>query len=194
MKKAGPPIEQLIHRLSETPPDFLDEPKIGQAGRIHVDAVVNDLLLNLGIMPDAKRLNRFQGRTASEDRNRLSIVLLLCWLLHDVWFQSAKLCDNDVWLLLDNETKALADQVAASKFISDPDRREELARLALERCGLHPEGESEAQAQDRLTSLSSRERARVLAAARAAEERARAIREKLVQKAADESADKWTRE
>jgi hypothetical protein len=194
MKEMGPPIEQLTHRLSETPPDFLDEPKIGQTGRIHVDAVVNDLLQNLGMAPDAEHLDRFRGSSAFEDRNRLSIVLLLCWLLHDEWFQKASLDINDIWSLLYIEADALADQVAAGKFVSDPDRREELARLSLARVGLCPEGESETQAQDRLTSLSSRERARVLAAARAAEERAREIREKLARKAAEESADKWTRE
>jgi len=54
--------------------------------------------------------------------------------------------------------------------------------------------QSVAQAQDRLTTLNSAERARVLQAARAAEERARQIRAALVSKAAQESADKWTRE
>ena len=59
---------------------------------------------------------------------------------------------------------------------------------------LRPAGESVAQAQDRLTALSSIERNRLLAASRAAEERSRAIREALARKAAQESADKYTRE
>jgi len=50
------------------------------------------------------------------------------------------------------------------------------------------------QAQDRLTSLSATERARVMKAAKTAEQRARKLREALVAKAAAESADKWTRE
>ena len=87
-----------------------------------------------------------------------------------------------------------AAQVAARKFVSDPDRREELARFALARLGFRPAGETLAQAQDRLTTLNSAERARVLRAARAAEERSRQIREALTRKAAEESADKWTRE
>ena len=79
-------------------------------------------------------------------------------------------------------------------IVTDPDRREELARLALARLGFRPAGETVAQAQDRLTTLNSAERARVMKAAQVAEQRARQIREALARKAAEESADKWTRE
>jgi hypothetical protein len=96
--------------------------------------------------------------------------------------------------LLDKESGELAIQCAARKFVADPDRREELARLALARLGFRPAGETLAQAQDRLTTLNSTERARVMKASRAAEERARQIREALVRKAAEESADKFSRE
>jgi hypothetical protein len=84
--------------------------------------------------------------------------------------------------------------VAVEKFVTDPERREELARFSLARLGFRPQGETRAQAEDRLSSLSAAERARVLTAARAAEERARAVREALARKAAEESADKYTRE
>jgi hypothetical protein len=79
-------------------------------------------------------------------------------------------------------------------LFEDAERREELARLTLARLGLRPAGESAAQAQDRFTSISSIERARILKASQQAEQRARALREALAKKAAEESADKWTRE
>jgi len=59
---------------------------------------------------------------------------------------------------------------------------------------VRPAGETAAQAQDRLAAVSSGERLRVIEAARLAEERAREIREALARKAAQEAADKWTRE
>ena len=96
--------------------------------------------------------------------------------------------------MLEAEANDLAPRVAARKFVTDPDRREELARLALARLGFRPAGETLAQAQDRLTTLNSAERARVMKAAQAGEQRARQIREALVRKAAEESADKYTRE
>ncbi|MBP7601669.1 MAG: hypothetical protein KA750_09995, partial [Thermoflexales bacterium] len=59
---------------------------------------------------------------------------------------------------------------------------------------LRPAGESVAQAQDRLATLNTAERQRVIQAARAAEERARAVREAMARKAAEEAAAKYNRE
>jgi hypothetical protein len=194
MQAEGPLLETLTRRLAETPEDFLAEPRIGVSGRVYVAAVAGDLLRNLGASFDAAALSGLEGKDAKHDRNRLSVALLLCWLLADDWFRQNKLASNALIELLNQGSIQLGAQVASRKFVTDPDRREELARFSLARLGLRPAGESVAQAQDRLTSLSSAERARVLQASRAAEERARAIREALARKAAQESADKFTRE
>lgn len=194
MQLEGPILESLTRRLAETPEDFLAEPRIQQTGRTHVAAVVGDLLRLLGGSPAVDQLGVFAGTDARRDRNRLAITLLLCWLLADDWFREKKLEASNVLQLLDQEAGELATQVAAGRFVSDPDRREELARVALARLGFRPAGETLAQAQDRLTTLNSAERARVMKAAQVAERRARQIREELARKAAEESADKWTRE
>jgi hypothetical protein len=194
MEHEGPLLESLIHRLAETPVDFLAEPHIGRSGQIHVAAVVGDLLSLLGDSPEKFSLGRYAGGDARRDRNWLAITLLLCWLLADEWFRRAKPKTSDVLRLLETDATELAAQAASMRFVTDPDRREELARLTLARLGFRPAGETVAQAQDRLTTLNSTERARVMQASRAAEERARKIREALVKKAAEESADKYTRE
>lgn len=194
MQAEGPLLETLTRRLAETPEDFLAEPRIGMSGRVYVAAVAGDLLRSLGAIVDVTALSGLEGKDARQDRNRLSVALLLCWLLADDWFRQNKLASNALLELLSKGSIQLGAQVASRKFVTDPDRREELARFSLARLGLRPAGESVAQAQDRLTSLSSAERARVLQASRAAEERARAIREALARKAAQESADKFTRE
>jgi len=82
----------------------------------------------------------------------------------------------------------------APSFVRDPDRREELVRLCLRDLGLRPAGETVAQAQDRLATLNTAERQRVLQAARQAEERARAIREAMAKQAAEEAAAQYSRE
>lgn len=194
MQKEGPPLESLTRRVAETPPDFLAEPRIGDSGRVHVAAVVNDLVRQLGGKPAPGKLTDFMGADRRADRNRLAMTLILCWMLADEWFRAARPDSQELLSLLCEEASELAGQFAAGKAVSDPDRREELVRLALARLGYRPLGETVAQAQDRLTTLSSIERARVLRASRAAEERARTIREALARKAAEESADKWTRE
>lgn len=194
MTREGPPLEALLHRLTETPAEFLDEPRIGSKGRVHVDSVVADLLRLHGDTPQSAPLAAFAGTDPARDRNRLAIALLLTWLVADDWFVGNGVPNGILLPLLEGTSRELAQQTAAAAFLSDPDRREEITRLALARLDLRPAGESPAQAQDRLTSLSATERARVISAARAAELRAREIREALARKAAEESADKYTRE
>ncbi len=194
MQAEGPVLETLTRRLAETPEDFLAEPRIGSSGRVHVAAVVGDLVRTFGAPLEAASLAEFEGSDPRRDRNRLAVSLLLAWVLADDWFRQKKLPAGALLELLSQGSALLGAQVASRKFATDPDRREELARFSLARLGYRPAGETIPQAQDRLTSLSSAERARVLQASRAAEERARAIREALKKKAAEESADKYTRE
>jgi hypothetical protein len=194
MQAEGPLLETLTRRLAETPEDFLQEPRVGAAGRVHVAAVAGDLVRALGLTLQAGDLSRLEGKDPRRDRNRLAVSLLLCWLLAEEWFRAANLSARALLELIGEGGAQLAAQVPAGKFVTDPDRREELARFSLARLGFRPAGETVPQAQDRLTSLSSAERARVLQASRTAEARARAIREALARKAAQESADKFTRE
>jgi len=194
MQAEGPILEELTRRLAETPEDFLAEPRLGNSGQVHVAAVAADLLRSLGAPADAAALAPLEGQDARRDRNRLSVTLLLCWLLSDAWFRQKKMQPEALLDLLRRGSILVSGRTPARKFVTDPERREELARFSLAHLGYRPSGETLAQAQDRLTSLNSAERARVLQASRAAEERARAIREALARKAAQESADKFTRE
>ena len=108
--------------------------------------------------------------------------------------QSDRRCVEAVRAFLTQEIAALAPLAWADQWVADPERREELSRLALHALDLRPAGESLAQAQDRLNTVSSAERARVIAAARAAEARAQAVREAMAKKAAEEAAAKVARE
>lgn len=194
MDRIGPPLETLLRRLAETPPDFLDEPRMGDRGRVHVAALVNDLLLLHGARASRTQLAAFEARDSRATRNRHALVMIAVWLLADDWFVCQGIEQSRLLTLLTGELGDLAEAMPAHKFSHDPERREEMARLVLARLGYRPEGETQEQAQDRLAHVNSGERKRLLAASREAERRARAIREALAKKAAEESADKWTRE
>lgn len=197
MENNGPVLETLTHRLAETPPEFLDEPRIGGKGgkgAVAVAALVNDLLLMHGARGPAAALLRFNGVDAKADRNRLALAMIATWLLADHWFLAAGLAQDGLLHVLDQAAGELATATAAHKFVNDPERREELARAVLAHLNYRPDGETVAQATDRLSRISGTERRRLLEASRAAEERARGIREALARKAAEESADKWSRE
>lgn len=185
MNAEGPPLETLTHRLAECPADFLAEPLMGQLGAVTVAAVVSDLLRALGGAPlTPEQATPFQSNNPKKDRNRLRLTLVASWLLHETWFcQQTALAGLGLWFLTSGLNE-IAELTSAEKFVSDPDRREELARLCLKGLGLRPAGETEAQAQDRLATLNTAERQRVIAATRAAEGRAQEIRIAMAREAA----------
>jgi hypothetical protein len=194
----GPPLEALTRRLAECPADFLAEPRVGANGQVRVAAVVADLLRDLGgPLLTSAQAELFQPRSAQPaggQRNWLAPVLVTAWLFDDPWFRQGLCFGARAADFLTNGLNELANLNPAGKFVSDPDRREELVRLGLSRLGLRPAGETPAQAADRLATISTTERQRVSEAARAAVERARAIREAMAKKAAEEAAAQSSRE
>ena len=195
MHAEGPPLESLTRRLAECPPEFLAEPRIGRSGAVEVAAVVSDLLRELGGDPlTPAEAAVYQSNNARADRNRLGLVLLGSWVLHDAWFRQQTNLAPAARSLLADGLRELADTTAAGQFFADADRREELARVCLRELGLRPAGESVAQAQDRLATLNAAERARVVQAARRAEERAREIRDAMRRRAEEEANAKAMRE
>lgn len=182
----GPSIASLTHRLSETPAEFLDP------AQVDVAAVVSDLLRDLGgALLDSRRASPFVD--ASNTR-RLTLILIAAWLLHDDWFIAQKRFADTAYAFLSKTLDQLAAIVEPRQFVSDADRREELARMTLAALELLPEGENEAQATDRLNTLNSAERVRLLRDTRAAQERIRRIQEEMRKKAAEEAAAAYGRE
>jgi hypothetical protein len=196
MDKQGPPLERLTRRLAECPPDFLAEPRLGGTGRVHADAVGADLLRLLGgPAPSAAEAAALMlGPDGPARRNRVRVKLLACRLLSDDWFASSGRFAPAARAFLASGLDATADLVDAALFASDAERREELARLALAALGLRPAGETRAQAEDLLAAVSSVERARVVAAAKAAQARLLEVRRAMKKKAAEEAAAKVSRE
>lgn len=189
-------LETLLRRIADTPPEFFEPPFVGRSGMVHVGAVVHDTLLALGgPEPSGAQLRAFAPAKADEVTRRwLRLALVTCWLFGERGFQSRDLADRALGFLDGAELRELAGLVDSPKLVADGDRREELARLALRALGLKPDGETAAQAQDRLVTVSSVEAARLFRESQAAEKRAREVREAMARKAAQEAADKAYRE
>jgi len=190
----GPLIQSLTHRLSRCPQEFLLPPGIGKSGKIHVGAVVSDLMEDaFGKPPDQRGLLVF-SKVTERDANWLNTVLVACWLLSDGWFKGKTSLADSVMNLLGDVLRPLAEVVKADQMVLEPDRREELARICLHALGFRPSGESEKTAADRLNALDSVERHRVMLEAKKAEEHARKVREAMAKKKAREAAAKVMRE
>ena len=194
MDLIGPPLPAITRRLAETPGDFLGEPRLGGVGTVAVDALLGDVLFGLGMASPPEVLATFGPHQLASQRNLFKMGMIAAWLLADDWLVASP--PNRVRLteFLLTALPELAAQSPAGAYVAESDRREELARTLLARLGFRPEGETIEQATDRLTMISAAERSRLLEASRAADARAREVREALVRKAAQESADKWTRE
>jgi uncharacterized membrane protein len=194
MNGEGPLLQALVHRLSECPPDFLEEPRIDGRGVIDAGAVISDLVRALGGPPlTEQQLARLRSG-GGERANRIRVALVAAWLLHDSWFRARSGLAPAALSLLLQGLDEVAVLVDAPHFVTDADRREELVRLVLSALHLRPAGESEAQAADRLNTLNSVERHRVLRDTRQAQQRAREIREAMQKKAAEEAAASYGRE
>lgn len=200
MMHEGPLLETLLRRLTECPSDFLDvgashaaakkASKAEEQNQINqLNAIVCDHFRAMRFDFDtAVLLNRFQARTASHR----AVSAVMIWLLHDPWFvDRAELLEPMCDLVCDARWERLSSLVPAESFVHDPDRREELARFCLSELGFRPLGESVEQAADRLATLDTVERDRVLTAMLESEKRTREIREAMAQAKAMESASRY---
>jgi len=195
METEGPLLETLMHRLSECPADFLADPRASTPGAIDVWAIVCDHLRWLGATaPGGPAPAKFAADVDAAGANRLKLIAVATWLLHDRDLQDLPNVGERTWTLLAEGLDRLAAVTRAETVVSDPDRREELARLCLKHLGLRPRGETIAQAADRLTALDSVERERVIRDTRQAEARAREVRQMMARRAAEEAAAKTSRE
>lgn len=194
MTREGPDLDRLVHRLAECPGECLAEPRIGASGGVHVDAVVGDLVIDLGGAPSPpKALADFRADDAAR-APWLRLVVVASWLLHDGWFVEAGGLAAAALAWLRTGLGDLAALVAPQLFVTDPDRREELARLCLRALGMRPRGESEAAAEDRLRTLDSVSRVSLVKATRQKQEHARRIRREMEEKRAREAAARVSRE
>jgi hypothetical protein len=173
------------NRVDANPVDAL-LPNYSEAGRTAREVVARE------------GLERFEAAMQIDTKGRAAgFALLFAWLLADPWFHRnarTKVSQKRVWYTFTTLSVAHGGESSAAEWHADPKRREEIVRSMLATLELLPEGETEAQADDRLTRVSSAQRKRLLAAAREAEARAELVRKALAAKAAQEAADKYTRE
>lgn len=188
----GPPIQELTRHLADCPQVFLAEPvQPNGFGEVNVQAVVADLLRALGSGPVLqKELEDFRysrAESVPQERNLLKLTLVACWLGSYTGLQGAMKANSFLrWLTED--LPPLAQLVNADLFVSDPEHREELARLCLSAGGILAAGETQKEAENKLDALDTVKRDAVVREAQAAEERARLLREEIKRKAAEQAA------
>lgn len=183
----GPAISQLHHRMTAAPKELF-EPDNQQ----HLPALVHDLVYRYQQDFSAEVLAPF--RDSAVRCPWYSTCYLLLYFYADKSFAQLNIPPKKLLQSLQEKAKELYSSGKNTVYIEDVDRREEFIRVALAAVDLRPQGETQIQADDRLMTVSSFERKRVMEAAKAAEERAVQIREALAKQAALEAANKMSRE
>lgn len=192
MENIGPSLELLLRRIAETPEYFLKELKKDNSPICQAIVLIIEMYLKFGLEASSSVIHELE--TNLTNANHRILAMICVWLLNDDSLSEIKFNETQAKNLLIESLGTLANFSTPQKFINDQERREEFVRLVLGRLNYRPKGETKNQAIDRLSSLSIVERKRLIKESQEAEKRAREIREALARKAAEESADKWTRE
>jgi hypothetical protein len=200
MKNPGPLLEALIDRLIAIPEEFPGgRAKSADSGeKTNLPALINDLLIDNGGTPlsDDEISLYFTDKKKSENNLHHDLVSILCYIFEDEFFtekqSEAELIKS--FLLSPGLIELSKTVKSADEFINDPERREEICRMALNALNYFPLGETEKNAEDRLLTLDSVERKKILAKTSEARERAKQLREAMMRKEAEEAASKMSRE
>jgi len=193
----GPELISLTRRLLDISLEF--ENQIWEAkgnpdfasGQIHLYAMYGDLIRYIsGNYPSENDYKFFFNKQVINKPNYQRIILIAIYLLFDPWFKNRKGLKVNIDKLLHKQLLLYNDIVQANSFVKDAERREEFVRVCLFHLGFYPMGEEEKKSFNRLLSVDSIERQRVVAETKAAQVRAQQLRDEMAARAAEEAASK----
>ncbi len=193
-------VERLCARIAALPPVLAAAVAKPSAAEVDVEAVIADLFRDRAtrpLAPDelAALVPRRGGPDAKAASVHRALVLVASWLLYEPAFRGADAAR--LAALLGARLGELSKLVALRAFVEDADRREELVRVCLDALGLAPDGERPADAEDRLATLDSARRTRLMREAKAREaerEKRRRELEELRRQEAEREAARVTHE
>ena len=126
--------------------------------------------------------------------NHWRAIHISIWLLSHRNFINSAFIEEKLFNFWFEELSEASLYVKFKEWISDEERAEEMVRLLLHCCGITPEGENQDEAADKLSSLSSADRQKVLKQSYEAHERIMKIKKEMAEKKAREAANTYGRE
>ena len=191
-------LYSLLFHLRNCPPLFCRTPVYFDVDGIQTYALLadcfrlvsDDYLLDNSALPTESDLNKL-GQPAQIG------IQVACWLFSHKYFNRPQQ-KQQIWdgmkTFMFNRLPELSIYVKVEEWIENEDRNEEFVRLAIDCCGLRPDGESENEATDRLDALNTIKRFKVLENSTGAFDRMMEIRRTMAENKAREAANVYGRE
>lgn len=126
--------------------------------------------------------------------NHWRAIHISTWLLNHPDFINNPALEDKLYNFWFIELHEASSYVKPNEWISDDERAEEMVRLLLYCCEIMPQGENPDEAADKLSSLSSVQRHKVLKQSYEAHERIMNIKREMAEKKAREAANTYGRE
>jgi hypothetical protein len=193
-----PELYYFMQRLQNTPIQILEyslTSKESDVKSINPISIIKDLLYDFGL--SFSEWNSIQipiNPNDSIQENYLRTLLIFVYLLNDPFFKSRSIRFLKLKDLLFQKVRSYSNIIKSRDWIYDLERREETIRITLQALDLRLKNESFNQSQDRLLSIDSIEREKMISETRKAQARAKELRERLERQEAEEAASKYNRE
>lgn len=186
---------ELLTHLMACPDLFLKPSSFLKSGGLNSIALLSDTYrFIMGDLFQKKYLLNDDKLLKNLDENHWGAIHISIWLLsHKNFAYQPEVAEhlNQFWF---DELKLASNFVPFKNWIDDEERAEEMVRLLLNCCEIIPESESAEEAADKLESISSADRQKVLAESNAANERIMKIKREMAEKKAREAANTYSRE
>lgn len=188
-------VFELVTYLRKCPDSFLKSSDLLLKDGLNSTALIcdtyrivsNDFLRTEFNIPTNTDLNLIKD-------NHWLAIHISAWLLSHQDFKNKPLIADKLYDFWFEELREAAAYVKFNEWINDDERAEEMVRLLLNCCEIIPNGENYDEAADKLSSLSSADRHKVLKQSYEAHERIMAIKREMAEKKAREAANTYGRE
>lgn len=188
-------VFELVAHLRKCPDIFLRPSSSIENDGLNSVALISDtyrLVCNDFLKKEFKIPSHFN--LAYIDDNHWRTIHISIWLLSHPDFLNNALLEDKLYDFWFEELSEVSLYVKFNEWIIDEERAEEMVRLLLYCYEIIPKGESQDEAADKLSSLSSADRHKVLQQSYQAHERIMKIKKEMAEKKAREAANTYGRE
>lgn len=188
-------VFELVTHLRKCPDIFLQSSDFFSKEGLNSIALINDtyrMVSNDFLSNDFEIPPQFNVKYIND--NHWRAIHISTWLLSDQNFINNPEIKDKLYNFWFEELQSASEYVKFIEWINDEERAEEMVRLLLHCCEIIPHGENQNEAADKLSSLSSVDRHKVLKQSYEAHERIMNIRREMEEKKAREAANVYGRE